>query len=346
MLEANRKKTAIYQGDPMIKELVRLVYEERDFKRSVKYMNAHLRPYSLEYDFFNSRLFSYMGKMSRSIKINDAMVMSDHLDGLFYLLEGADDRLTLDLVNIGNDLRMRHYHEKSDAFFKAILKKQFEYKLVNRSTIVQHFINQSDEKQYLEIGVFVGHNYLQMTANEKLAVDPVKLIKDTDKFPSHVNFCQLPSDDFFESYEHPIKSRKADVIFIDGLHTYQQSLRDVINSLEILKEDGVIVMHDCYPKCKAAAHPIMKEAQQMEGYEGFWNGDVYKSVIWLRANRPDLEVCVIDADHGLGIVKRKENQSLVSLSDTEIEAMEYDQFHANKEQYLGLKAAEEFILWN
>ena len=113
MLEANKRKTAIYQNDPVINEILSLMYTERNYDLAMKAVKKSIRPYSLEYDFFTSRILGNKGKFMLSVKINDAMVLSDHLEELFYLFEDADDRLTLDLVNIGNDLRMRHYTEKS-----------------------------------------------------------------------------------------------------------------------------------------------------------------------------------------------------------------------------------------
>jgi len=283
--------------------------------------------------------------MQLSLKVSNTLVESLHLDSLFYLFKDADNRLTLDLVNIGNDLRMRGEVARSDAFMKAALEAQLKYRLVNRSTVVQTLVNQSAEKLYLEIGVFVGHNFLQTQAHRKVAVDPVRRIKHVDQFPPHTVFYELPSDEFFEKIEDEVLTKKADVIFIDGLHTYGQSLRDVINGLDYLKEDGVIVMHDCFPQCKAAAHPVMSEAQQMEGYEGFWNGDVFKAILWLRANRPDLFVCVIDADHGLGIVKRGKPDNILELSDSDIEKMTYETFAARQTELLNLKPADWFWEW-
>lgn len=326
--------------------MVRHLYVQRNFRRSFEHLRNEVKAPALEHFFFKSKILGYQGKMQMSAKVNNMLVESEHLDSLFYLFKDADNRLTLDLVNIGNDLRMRGEVERSDAFMKGALEAQLKCRLVNRSTVVQTLVNQSAEKLYLEIGVFVGHNFLQTQARRKIAVDPVRRIKHVDQFPSNTVFYELPSDEFFKTSDDIILKKKADVIFIDGLHTYGQSLRDVIHGLDYLKEDGVIVMHDCFPQCKAAAHPVMSEAQQMEGYEGFWNGDVFKAILWLRSNRPDLFVCVIDADHGLGIVKRAKPDNMLQLSDSDIEKMTYETFAANQTKLINLKSADWFWNWS
>ena len=41
------------------------------------------------------------------------------------------------------------------------------------------------------------------------------------------------------------KNNKIDIAFIDGLHTYEQSLSDARNCLRYLNHDGYIIFHDC-----------------------------------------------------------------------------------------------------
>jgi len=64
---------------------------------------------------------------------------------------------------------------------------------------------------------------------------------------------ECTSDDYFARKK---STDRLDVVFIDGLCAYGQSLKDVINSLDNLNESGVIVMHDCNPPHEAAALPL------------------------------------------------------------------------------------------
>ena len=58
-----------------------------------------------------------------------------------------------------------------------------------------------------------------------------------------------------------------DLVFIDGLHTYEQVKKDIINSLNCLKENGVVLVHDCMPDCMSK--------QAVPRYRMTWNGDVW-----------------------------------------------------------------------
>ncbi|TAG85607.1 MAG: class I SAM-dependent methyltransferase, partial [Oscillatoriales cyanobacterium] len=119
-----------------------------------------------------------------------------------------------------------------------------------------------------------------------------------------------------------------DVAFIDGLHTYEQSLQDVLNTLDNLNENGVIVMHDCKPPHVLAACPAqsLQAAIDMNvpGWDGNWCGDVWKTICDLRSNRKDLRVFVLDCDFGLGIVMKGKPDIDLNLSKDELDKMTYE----------------------
>lgn len=328
-----------------VKHALKLIYYQRDYGPALDFVHSELSINSIEYVLFRARILADTGNFAGAMVMSSELVKCDDLSRLFYLLDYANDNIVLDLVNIGHKLRGRDMIEKSDAYMKLVYKAQHQRKLITRTTVVQRLIDQSKDRLYLEIGVFVGHNFLQIDANKKVAVDPVCRIKHTDAFPGNALFYEVPSDQFFKEKMDDILDEKLDVIFIDGLHTYQQSLNDVLNALEFLKDDGVIVMHDCFPKTKAAAHPVQEEAQEMETFQGFWNGDVFKSILWLRSNRPDLEVLVLNADHGLGIVRKRKAESMLSLTDEAIEQMTYEEFAIQQISLLNLKPKEYFNVW-
>ena len=66
------------------------------------------------------------------------------------------------------------------------------------------------------------------------------------------------------------------MVFIDGLHTYEQVKKDIINSLDCLKENGVVLVHDCMPDCMSK--------QAVPRYRMTWNGDVWRAIVDLRHN--------------------------------------------------------------
>lgn len=214
-----------------------------------------------------------------------------------------------------------------------------------RTDVIQLFLNSKNKPAYLEIGVKDGDNFFPIKANSKTAVDPdfafsLKnrlrwIYKNLSNLTA--NYFEVTSDQYFQTE----KKQKMDVVFIDGLHTYQQSLRDVLNSLTILKDDGVIVMHDCNPPHKASAHPSNSPAEAaqvgLSGWTGEWCGDVWKTICYLRSTRKDLRVFVLDTDYGLGIITQGESDDLLNISEEFINSMTYDDLTKDREKILGLK---------
>ena len=72
----------------------------------------------------------------------------------------------------------------------------------------------------------------------------------------------MTSDEFFAKASLPFRF---DVVFIDGLHTYEQSRKDAENALGVIVEGGVIIMHDCNPPNAAAAQPAQGGAGKRFG---------------------------------------------------------------------------------
>ena len=70
--------------------------------------------------------------------------------------------------------------------------------------------------------------------------------------------------------------KKFDLIFIDGLHEYQQVRKDILNSIKCLKEGGFILVHDCLPRSISA--------QAVPRFRNIWNGDVWKAIVEFRTN--------------------------------------------------------------
>ena len=99
----------------------------------------------------------------------------------------------------------------------------------NRLEIVQNILNLKKYRSYLEIGTFKNDLFNHVKCNVKVGVDPV----------SGGNI-RKTSDAFFSE-----NNQKFDLIFIDGLHHYEQVKRDMFNSLKFLNSKGIILLHDC-----------------------------------------------------------------------------------------------------
>ena len=216
-----------------------------------------------------------------------------------------------------------------------VLRRVLNRQLPPRVTIVQRELDRFRHSRYLEIGVNVGVTFLHVRARRKVAVDPAQRIPRWKRL-GHPNtalrgrFIEMTSDAYFASIE---PAETFDVVFVDGLHTYEQSLRDVENSLRHLSEDGVILLHDCNPASAVAGGPD----PDATGDAG-WNGEVWKTIVHLRATRADLDVSVLDTDDGVGVVRRGENSS--GLDPLDARELTYADLDARRETLLGLRPYE------
>ena len=99
---------------------------------------------------------------------------------------------------------------------------------LNRKDVVQQLIDHKGFKNYLEIGVFLGHVFFDVNAKHKVAVDPnvkysrFKLLKRSLKYNSSnlgAVSVNLTSDEFFEKEAPRIYAkRKIDICLVDGMH--------------------------------------------------------------------------------------------------------------------------------
>ena len=185
-----------------------------------------------------------------------------------------------------------------------------------RVELIQSYIDKNSYSRYLEIGTFKGESFFPIRCRKKIAVDPNFLFSKKDRLYSLTrnnsnlrnSYYELESNDFFQNHKNEFLKNKIDIAFIDGLHTFRASLEDSLNTLSILKDGGTVILHDCYPPHEAAAAPASSYEDAYNNrdssWTGEWCGDVWKTIVYLRAKYPDsLKIFTIDKDYGLGVVK-------------------------------------------
>ena len=104
----------------------------------------------------------------------------------------------------------------------------------------------------------------------------------------------------------------------------------------MLRDDGVVVVHDCNPASAAAAAPTLEEATRTDGFIGEWNGEVYRAIAHLRT-RDDLRVSVLDLDQGVGIVTAGRPDARLDLSLADVERLGYADLDRDRERLLDLR---------
>ena len=181
-------------------------------------------------------------------------------------------------------LRRLYYFFTNERF-----SKKFDYdwhKKSSRFDIINKIIKKKKFELYLEIGCQSDVNFSKIIIKNKIGVDP-------QSGGTH----RMTSDDFFKQNKSTF-----DLIFIDGLHVYEQVLKDIENSLKILNDNGVILIHDCLPA--KIWHQTIPQTHSS------WNGDVWKSIVKSRT-RIDIDTYTIEADQGLGLILKRENKDLL-----------------------------------
>jgi hypothetical protein len=138
------------------------------------------------------------------------------------------------------------------------------------------------ESRYLEIGVLRGRTFEKVRATYRFGVDPQPRF-DVTRLPRRVTIRACTSDEFFSTLDH---DNQFDVVFLDGLHTFEQTYRDLVNALQYCSS-GFVLIDDVVPCDGASALPDQDEARrervrrQLPGDPGIWHGDVFKVVVAL-----------------------------------------------------------------
>lgn len=187
----------------------------------------------------------------------------------------------------------------------------------SRLEIVLEIIKKKKFSTYLEIGCFDNQLFNHININ-KTGVDPFK-----------GGNIKLKSDEFFKN-----NKKKYDCIFIDGLHTYEQVKKDIVNSINCVNENGIILIHDCLP------NNVYEQNVPRSTY--IWNGDVWKAIVEMRT-KEDFQTYVINADHGIGVILKKKNQNLIKINETNFKKLKFKDFFYNYKNWMNIIEYEEFI---
>jgi predicted O-methyltransferase YrrM len=160
-------------------------------------------------------------------------------------------------------------------------------------------------RTYVEIGVARGESLAQTLPDTMvIGIDPQPRL--SQKPPANWKIFSTTSDEFFSRHDlrAELGGRAVDMAFIDGMHRFEYALRDFVNVERACAPGSVILMHDCFP--------LDARTAQREQATGFWSGDIWRLLLLLREQRPDLRVATIATPPtGLGIVLNPDPASRV-----------------------------------
>ncbi len=204
-------------------------------------------------------------------------------------------------------LKRFFYYLYGEKFYKRL---NYDWsKLPSRIEIIQKIINKHHYKTYLEIGCDNDENFSRILIEKKIGVDPLK-----------GGTLRMTSDEFFNNNKFFF-----DIIFLDGLHTYEQTIKDINNALNFLNNKGVIIVHDCLPK------KIWN--QIVPRMYGHWNGDVWKAVVQARTY-DYADTYTLKADHGLGIIFKRENKRPLKIKVDNFKDLKFSSYYNRHEEYM------------
>mgnify|MGYP001178711657 FL=1 len=171
-------------------------------------------------------------------------------------------------------------------------------------------------KNYLEIGCDQDKLFQRIDIKNKFGIDPV----------SGGNI-RKTSDDFFST-----NKTKFDLVFIDGLHEYEQVKKDILNSLKFLNPGGIVLVHDCLPESMSK--------QAVPRYRSIWNGDVWKAIVDLRC-KENINIYTCNIDQGIGVIQNKKNTNVLKL-EKNLDKLKFKDFYYNYKTYMRIISLEEF----
>ena len=185
-----------------------------------------------------------------------------------------------------------------------------------RWDLIEYLIKKNNYTNYLEIGCDQNQLFSKVLIENKIGVDPV-----------NGGNIRKTSDDFFRE-----NVDKFDIVFIDGLHTYEQVKKDILNSVNFLNENGIILVHDCMPDSLGK--------QAVPRYKMQWNGDVWKAIVDLR-QKENLDIYTCEMDQGIGIITNKRNSSVLKLNKP-IGKIKFKDYFENYKEYMRVISLHEF----
>lgn len=195
------------------------------------------------------------------------------------------DVTTKEAQQVGKNMAEEAVHAKTQT--KLLPGKQY-------TSWLEWFHKTLQPKNYLEIGVNTGTSLQYASSSKVVGVDPYPNIEHN--LSDNTTIFSVGSDTFFkEQNVEELLDGKIELAFVDGLHQFDQVLKDFINIERHSNKNSVVLFHDIYPVVPATA------TREWNTY--YWAGDTWKFMHIVNKYRPDLTIKTIPTfPTGLGFV--------------------------------------------
>ncbi len=125
-----------------------------------------------------------------------------------------------------------------------------------------------------------GYTFTKVDVPYKVAVDPNFILNINDYANMQTIFHEVTSDLFFS--ELASRHGEFDLIYLDGLHTFEQTFRDFCASIKYSHAGTIWLIDDIYPSSMLAANPNFQVTTLIRKLfrikDNRWMGDVFKVV--------------------------------------------------------------------
>lgn len=206
---------------------------------------------------------------------------------------------------------------------------------VSRNGVVQGILDLFEAPDYLEIGVNRGVTFNALRAATKVAVDPAFLFDTAAETRDGISFHETTSDDYFARIA--TRDTAFDVIYLDGLHTSEQTIRDLINAFAFLKPDGAIIIDDVFPSSYIASLPERQHTrvvrQATADPSGAWMGDVFRLVFFVETFCQQFSYRTVNNNHGQLVLWREPRESVVYRTLAEVAAKDYKDMFLERDTF-------------
>ena len=159
-------------------------------------------------------------------------------------------------------------------------KDQRNEATLDSAFVINQIAKLNSSKSYLEIGISEGTTFVQVSVEDKTGVDPYPKIEPD--VCARLNVQVLKSDDFF------VRNKKTfDLIFLDGLHTADQTAKDFANSVLCSTLKTIWLIDDVFPDSCASSARSLAQYRAVRAVEFLtgrnsrpvgWQGDVFRII--------------------------------------------------------------------
>jgi hypothetical protein len=217
-------------------------------------------------------------------------------------------------------------------------------KRLARNEVVQGVLDLFDGPAYLEVGVSRGNTFHAVTAARKVAVDP-RFRFDPDEAARQdptATYHLVTSDAYFG--EIVDEAERFEAIYLDGMHTFEQTLRDFTNALAFLAPGGVVVIDDVRPASYLASISDIAEHRRLKaavkGSKGAWMGDVYRLVYFIDTFFQQITYRTVAENHGQLVAWRGRRDAVPERTVEEVARLPYERSVLDEEVFRRMPLAD------